>query len=355
MADEPEKTGQEPNLELPSLLGLGRRKKGRRAGTAPDDGATPVPAPADTDTSETPGQETVNREPEVVAPEDTDPLAADPVAEPPGGLAPAVGTAKRLPPTPPPSARTPEPEQQAGAEEIADLDETSPAAGPVVAEEPAEAREQAPVDPPPAEPVVPAEPEAVPHIEQATSLTSAIPPPAVTQPAVTQPAVTQPPADEPAPAQPLAEGLLSPATATATRSPRSPRSLKVPVIDPRAAAVLTGAIVGLVGVLLAFVAARGCEVVRGVGSCGGVGLFALLAILAVEVVLGATMLKAWRITDPTSTSLLGVGLVAVFVLLFLLSSLESGWMAVVIPVLSGLTFLLSWWVTETFVEDVVGG
>jgi hypothetical protein len=50
-----------------------------------------------------------------------------------------------------------------------------------------------------------------------------------------------------------------------------------------------------------------------------------------------------------------VGLVAVFVLLFLLSSLESGWMVVVIPVLSGLTFLLSWWVTETFVEGVDGG
>ena len=38
------------------------------------------------------------------------------------------------------------------------------------------------------------------------------------------------------------------------------------------------------------------------------------------------------------------------VLLFLLGSLESLWMFLVIPVLTGLTFLLSWWVTETFVE-----
>jgi hypothetical protein len=342
MADEPEKTGQEPNLELPSLLGFGRKKKGRRSGTAPDGAAMPEPAPADTATSDTLSQETVSQEPEVAAPEDTDPLAADPVAEPRGGLAPAAGTAKRLPPTPPPSARTPQPEQPAVAEEIAGLDETSPAAGPVVAEEPAEVREQAPLDPPPAEPVVSAEPEPEPHIEQTTSLRGPIP----------QPSVTQPPAAEPAPAQARAGGLLSPHTATASRTPRS---LKVPVIDPRVAAVLTGAIAGLVGVLLAVVAARGCEAVRGVGSCGGIGLFALLAILAVEVVLGATMLKAWRITDPTSTSLLGVGLVAVFVLLFLLSSLESVWMVVVIPVLSGLTFLLSWWVTETFVEGVDGG
>ncbi len=74
--------------------------------------------------------------------------------------------------------------------------------------------------------------------------------------------------------------------------------------------------------------------------------------LALEVVLGAIVLKAFKLTDPVGTSFLGVGLVAVLVLLFLLGSLESPTMLVVIPLLTGLTFLASWWVTETFIEGV---
>ena len=101
---------------------------------------------------------------------------------------------------------------------------------------------------------------------------------------------------------------------------------------------------------LTTVAGRGCEVIRGVGSCGGIGLLALLVILVLEILLGAALLKAWRLTDPTSTSFLGVGLAAVFVMLFLLTSLESLWMFLVIPLLSVVTFLVSWLVTETFVE-----
>ncbi len=37
-------------------------------------------------------------------------------------------------------------------------------------------------------------------------------------------------------------------------------------------------------------------------------------------------------------------------LLFFLNQLESVWMLLVIPVLTAMTFLLSWWVTETFVD-----
>jgi hypothetical protein len=80
-------------------------------------------------------------------------------------------------------------------------------------------------------------------------------------------------------------------------------------------------------------------------------VFALLAILAIEVVLGATLLKAWRLSDPVSTSFLGVGLAAMLVLLFLLGSLESVWMLLVLPVLTAVTFLISWWVTVSFVEN----
>ena len=38
-------------------------------------------------------------------------------------------------------------------------------------------------------------------------------------------------------------------------------------------------------------------------------------------------------------------------LLFFLSSLDSVWMLLVLPLLTAITFLVSWWVTETFVEQ----
>ena len=41
-------------------------------------------------------------------------------------------------------------------------------------------------------------------------------------------------------------------------------------------------------------------------------------------------------------------------LLFFLGSLDSVWMLLVIPVLTAITFLVSWWVTETFVEQDAG-
>ena len=126
---------------------------------------------------------------------------------------------------------------------------------------------------------------------------------------------------------------------------------RLPVVDPRITVVLTGAIVGLVGTVLATGAGRGCEAVRGVGSCGGIGLLALLVVLAVEVLIGSILLRAAHLTDPASTAFLGVGMMAVIALLFLFGSLESPWMFVVLPIVTALTFLLSWWVTETFVES----
>jgi hypothetical protein len=125
----------------------------------------------------------------------------------------------------------------------------------------------------------------------------------------------------------------------------------MPKVNPRIAALVTGLVVGLVGVVLSFGTSQGCEAVRGVGSCGGIGLFALLAVLIIQILLGAALLKAWDLADPTSTSFLGVGLVAVAALLFFLSSLESVWMLLVIPVLTGISFVASCWVTETFVEQ----
>lgn len=135
------------------------------------------------------------------------------------------------------------------------------------------------------------------------------------------------------------------------KAPKDRKPLTLPHLPGNIAAMLTGAIVGLVGVALSFIATRSCEAVRGTGSCGGTGLFLLIAILAIMVLLGAALLKAWELSDPNSNSFLAVGLVAVLAMLFFLPVIDSLWMVLVIPIVSALTYLLSWWVTTTFVED----
>ena len=115
------------------------------------------------------------------------------------------------------------------------------------------------------------------------------------------------------------------------------------------AAVITGVVCGLVSVLLGWLAASGCDAVRGVGTCGGFGVISLVAIIAIAVLIGSILLRAWHVSDPTSTAFLGVGLVAVFVMLFMLDKIGSTWMILVIPVLSAILFWFSWWVTAKIV------
>jgi hypothetical protein len=140
----------------------------------------------------------------------------------------------------------------------------------------------------------------------------------------------------------------------ASRRPAPAEALvaTLPEIKPVYAAIITGALSGLAAVALAIGASRGCEAVRDTSSCGGgVGLLALVAILAIEVLIGASLLRAWRISDPFSTSFLGVGLVAINAMLFFLDSLDSVWMLLVIPVLTAAAFLLSWWVTVRIIDE----
>lgn len=296
MADEPETSGQEPNLELPPLLGFGRKKKGRKA----------------------------------------DATQADSVAPPRGGLAPAAEKAKRPPPVPPPSAGTASVSQPAtGGPETWARSEPEPVSQPAITEPPA-------TEPPPRE--TSNEQTAV-FAAQGIESGSGAEPRSGSSPAAHE-ASSEVQVDEPV-GRPTEEPARDPA---AERRFRDGTAMQLPVIDPRIAAVLTGAVVGLVGVVLAFLAGRGCEAVRGVGSCGGIGLFALLLIVAIEVLIGAALLKAWRLYDPVSTSFLGSGLMVVFALLFLLRSLDSVWMVLVIPAVTAITFLISWWVTTSFIE-----
>jgi hypothetical protein len=129
---------------------------------------------------------------------------------------------------------------------------------------------------------------------------------------------------------------------------------RLPRMHPAWAAVITGALCGLLSVVLVKGGASGCHAIYGTDSCGGgVGLLAIVAVLAIEVLIGASLLKAWKVSDPFSTSFLGVGLVAMVVMLFFLGAIENKSMVAVVPVITAVSFLLSWWVTVRFVEEAV--
>ncbi len=290
---------EESKLELPSLRLFGRRKKkaAREEDPAPDTGAgaEPVAEPTAADPVEPPESETRTLPPV----EDDGP--ADQAPSAPSGPAPTEERARRLPPVPPPP---------------------HPTAGPEPEPEP----EEAPVD------------QAVgARDDGGRSLLESL---------------RRGPGE---PAQPRGERTRKPRRERKVkerrvreRAPREPITL--PRVNPYVAAVLTGVVIGLVGVGLTLGTGRGCEAVRGVGSCGGFGLFALVVILAVQVILGAALLRGFRLADPSSTSFLGVGLAAVVVLLFFLSALDSLWMFLVVPALTAATMAFSWWLTSNFVE-----
>lgn len=129
---------------------------------------------------------------------------------------------------------------------------------------------------------------------------------------------------------------------------RQPRSR--PVISPWLAAGVVGLVVGAAGTALTYAALRGCEVVRGTESCGGPGLFVLVAILILMVLGGAVLLKLLGLSEPNGTSFLAIGVTTVVLLVALMESLFSPWMFLAVPVICAASYVLAEWVTTRFVE-----
>jgi hypothetical protein len=158
----------------------------------------------------------------------------------------------------------------------------------------------------------------------------------------TEPLETQPPPpapDEPEPRRRAAGGRAG---------------MGLPRVPGRVAAAVTGLVVGGAGAGGTYAALTACEAVRGVSTCGGApGFFILVAILALMILLGMLLLKAFKVSDPGSTSFLAVGIVAVVAMLTLLDAIYSPWMFVVVPVLSASAYLLSHWVTTRFEDEPV--
>jgi hypothetical protein len=142
-----------------------------------------------------------------------------------------------------------------------------------------------------------------------------------------------------------------PDPAAATMPPRPARPPRAgPVLPGRAAAAVAGLLVGALIVGLTAASFELCSWLQGTNSCGGPGIFLLLAILVLAVVLGTVVLRLFEVPEPGSTSFLAVGLTSVVALLFLVDALFEWWMLIVIPLVSVATFVLSHWVTATFVE-----
>jgi len=157
-------------------------------------------------------------------------------------------------------------------------------------------------------------------------------------PLVTTPAPPGPTAEEPSP-EPPAE----------PRRRREKKAIRLRVPGP-VAALLTGAVVGLALVGLTSASLHLCTTWRGTSSCGNPGILLVLAIVVVAAVLGALLLRLLGVATAGSTSLLGVGLLGVLVLVALLPAVERWWMVVAVPVLTMVTYLAAWWLTTTYVE-----
>ena len=136
------------------------------------------------------------------------------------------------------------------------------------------------------------------------------------------------------------------------RAPRAAR-VRVRVRVPRVhlpgpvAAALTGAVVGLALVGLTAAALHGCTAWRGTTSCGTPGIVLLLLIAALAALVGSLLLRLAGVESPGSTSVLGVALLAVVVLLALVPVLGHWWVVVVVPALATFTYAGSWWLTST--------
>jgi hypothetical protein len=233
---------------------------------------------------------------------------------------------------------------RASADETTVVPEQTPAEVPAPAPEPAPVAPELAGQPAPTEP--PEDPVTHPDAETAT-----LP---------REPEPTAPYAPPAPPPEPVAPPLFAdevPDNPTRVDTPRAEpapdkpkREFSLPPLSGMTAALVTGAVAGVLLVGLTGAGFRLCEVIQGAPSCGDPGFLLLLAIVIVVIVVGKAMLAAWSVPDPGSTSFLAVGLLCVVALLFLVNVLFNWWMIIVIPALGMLCFALSHWVTTAFVD-----
>lgn len=161
------------------------------------------------------------------------------------------------------------------------------------------------------------------------------------EPAAVQPVPVPEPVPEPEPQ------ILAPTP----EEPKARRELRLPAWASSTAALVVGAVVGALGCVLTWAGLQGCELATGTDSCGGPGLLVLVLILVAMVVAGTAALKLFGVQGAGNLSLLGVGLLAAVVLVFLTGYLYEPWMFLGIPVLTALCFGVAHWLTTRQVDE----
>lgn len=217
------------------------------------------------------------------------------------------------------------------------------------APEPAPEPQPEPAPEPASAPAIEAEPEPdpTPEPDPAPEPEPAPPPPppaVVTPSAPIRPRPVAPkPAAEPVAGAPVPDVEPEPA---ASRGPGP----SLPSLAAMPAALVTGLVAGLVLVGLVWASQAACDLVRGTSSCGDAGFLLLLASLIVTGWLGGVLMRGFGVPDGASTSFLGIGLVAVVLMLFLGGQLFAWWVVVVVPLVAVAAYALSQRVTTAMVE-----
>lgn len=319
--------GSGPDLELPSLFRRRRKDRTPPGGTGAD--ATETPSGS---TSAKPAEE----------PAEELPATAQPVAgEETQPLRPVPGATRRPPSAPPPTAPSarepgtrpePQPEPQPGPPPPAD---ETPARPPKPTGPPPRPRRRGPdmtwsEGPSPAEPAVAAAGPVALAEDHAAG-----------------------PTDERPAAGPEHEPGQEPGQEPAAASRRLPRptlpslTLSLPRLAPRLAAAVTGVAVATTGILLVWLSLQACSSVRGVSSCGGVGLLAIVLTLVAQGAVGTLLLGLLGVTAARSTAVLGVGVTSFVAMVLLYASVSGPWLSAALLVVTPAAFVLA--------EGVTGG
>ncbi len=219
--------------------------------------------------------------------------------------------------------------------------------------EPAASEETAVIEPvaaPVAEPV--AEPAPAPEPTRA---------PARAPAPVAEETAVIPPVAEPAPVatagarreddQPVFDAAPEGGARKAPRPKREAPSL--PSLGASVAALVVGALVGLLGVGLTFGSLKACDAVTGTDSCGGPGLLVVLVVVVLMIMAGSALLRAFGVPEPGGLSFLGVAIFVALCLVFLLEQLLEPWMVVVGPALCLVSFGIAHWVVNRFNTELL--
>ncbi|TWD81012.1 hypothetical protein FB561_2114 [Kribbella amoyensis] len=114
-----------------------------------------------------------------------------------------------------------------------------------------------------------------------------------------------------------------------------------PPLPPLLILAVVGLLTGFVVIGMVWLSERGCDRFRGASTCGAFGFPLLVLTVVVAVVLGALALTKLAMPHPKLVAFLGTTFMLLVVLAFLADDLFTTWTLLVVPALTGITFLLA--------------